>query len=223
MLPDQLVDAFAFSAEHEHRRSVVLRAVVVVCSPLVETVYPETSLFKVLQCPRHVPNPNHSYVLKRTRRGLRDRVGQAGRAPFGNQDRVRTGGIGGADDRPEVVWILHAVEKDKQPGVFGYFVDFSIPCGSAECDHTLVRLVRGRPVQHRTRLKSDLDVLLAAEIYDLLDSGTARSFGYQDPVEGPSGPQRLADRVDSNQEAHRLMLLHKNRAAVILPDGENTL
>ena len=55
-------------------------------------------------------------MLERPGGGLGHHVGDARRAPLGNDDAARAGGMRGADDGPQVVRVLDAIEHHQQVG-----------------------------------------------------------------------------------------------------------
>ena len=71
-----------------------------------------------------------------------------------------------------------------------------------------MRLAVCRSVERRLVFKPYRNGQLTAKIYDFLNTGPSRSFGYQYFVERPTGRQRFPDWMDTYQQAHGLMVKH---------------
>src|SRR5690606_37086859 len=73
---------------------------------LVEAIDPETGFLELIQGAVNIGDLDDRQVLEGAGSGFGDGVGEAGGAPFGDDDAHRPGGVGGAHDGPEVVGVL---------------------------------------------------------------------------------------------------------------------
>ncbi len=101
-------------------------------------------------------------MLERSRRRFRNRLRQTGRAALWNENRIRTGGVRGANDSAEIMRIFDAIEKHQQFRAGDCIVVFRIAMRGAQGNHTLVSRPVGNAIERFARLKSHGDIALAA-------------------------------------------------------------
>ncbi len=111
---DQVVQARAFAAQHQHAVGVEVEVGVVGGSALVETEHPDVLLLELFERADEVGDAGDADVLGGSGGGLGDRGGDRGRAAFGQDDAVDARAVGGAKQRAEVVGVFDAVEGDEE-------------------------------------------------------------------------------------------------------------
>ena len=133
--------------------------------------------------------------------GFGDGFRKPGGAAFRDDDGAGSRGMGGADDRAEIVRIFDAVQDDEEFGRGGDIFEFGVLLFSSERDDSLMRFDAGEAIERATILKADRRAAFAREIDDLLQAMAARSASDEDAIEGALCPQRFDNRVDSNQNS----------------------
>jgi hypothetical protein len=102
--------------------------------------------------------------------------------------------------------IFDAVQQQEQFRVVRQTVERQRPRRRSEGYNTLMRLPGCSLVERGAWLKPNKNPRVAAQVDDLLDAGPSGTFGHQHAVERPSCSQRLANRVNPDQNAHGPML-----------------
>ena len=102
-----------------------------------------------------------------------------------------------ADDRSEVVRILHPVEHYQKFCPFHYFVQLYVTVDCSEGDYVLVRNAFSRAVERFARFEAHGNTRHPAEIDYLLNARSRRTFCNDDFVQRPAGAQRLADWMNT--------------------------
>jgi len=104
-----LVQALAFTAQHDRSRGRVFHLIMRFGTAFVEPVNPVAALFQLVERAVNIGDADHRNIGERTRGRARDSVREPCGAAFGDDDGDSSRGVGGADDGSEVVWILDAV------------------------------------------------------------------------------------------------------------------
>ncbi len=110
VLADVLVQAAALAAENEDGWFGEVDLVVERVAAFVEAVDPIAGALQFFECLANVSDADDRKILEGAGGSLGYGIGQSGRAAFGNDDSGCAGGVGRADDGPQVVWILHAIQ-----------------------------------------------------------------------------------------------------------------
>ena len=155
---------------------------------------------------------------KRAGGGLGHHVRHAGRAPLRNDDRARAGRVRGADDRAQVVRILHAVEHHDQFRAAPRFEVGVLP-RRAHRDDALVRSRPGQPVERGARLEAHRDAGAPRQVDNLLHARSAGALRDQDAFQGRARAQRFDNRMNAAKN-HGSPLLRQNGQPVVEPVRE---
>ena len=107
-------------------------------------------------------------MFKGTRSGLGYGLRESGGTPFGNDNSVRAGGVGCADDRAEIVRIFDAVEDNEQFGRGRDIPQVRVLLLATERDNALMRFHPRETVERAAFFKSYGRAGGAGEIDDLL-------------------------------------------------------
>jgi hypothetical protein len=143
---------------------------------------------------------HHRQVLKGASGGFGDGLGESGGTAFGDDHGVGSGGMGGADNSPEIVRIFYTIEDDEEFGGGSNVVQLSVLFFGAKCDNSLVRLDAGETVERAAIFEPDGSVGGAGEIDDFLEAMASGAAGDQDAFEGTLRAQRFGDGMNSNQD-----------------------
>ena len=149
-----------------------------------------------------VADTHQRQIGERSRRGFGDNIGQWGRAAFGNHHGRGSGGVRGADDRAEIMRVFDSIEDDVQSARGGGFLERHVFFNGSERDHALMRGGAGSAVERFPRLETQRNPALAAQIDQLLQARTTRTFGDQNAIDGPARPQRFPHGMDSCEDGH---------------------
>ena len=110
-------------------------------------------------------------MCHRACRRLDCRRRESRRAAFRNDHRLCSRRASRADQRAEIVGVLHAVQSEQQRGVTGtldHIFKRGVGVTSHHRDHALVMRSLGHPVERRRRLETNRDTASAAQINQLL-------------------------------------------------------
>ena len=110
VIADQLMETSSLPAKDHDGRRVELDLIVILLSPFIEPVNPETPLFQILQRARNIANSYNRHVFQGSRRRFCDGFGESGCPALGNNDGRRSGGVRRAHDRAEIMRVFHAIE-----------------------------------------------------------------------------------------------------------------
>ncbi len=134
--------------------------------------------------------------------GFRDRLAQPRRAPLRNDYPVGPSGVGGADDRAEVVRVLDAVENDHQSRALKR-LEQALEIGGTRPDRhrhdALMVAARGETVERIAWFIVQGDATPAAFVGDRIEPWVLGSARDHHAVQRLSGPQRLGHGVDADQ------------------------
>ena len=172
-----LVEALPFAAEYEGCGAGVIDIGIELRAALVKAINPKPGGLQPLQRLSDVANANHRQVFQSSGGSFGDRFGETGGAALRQADGIGAGGMRGANNRPEVMRILHAVQYDDQFRSVQDILEFAIPMRSAKSHDALMGCTAGRAVQRLAWLEADGDGLFPAEIDNLLQALTARPSG----------------------------------------------
>src|SRR5690349_4146473 len=189
------MQALAFAAEHESSGRTVVHAIVILLAALVEAIDPEAALLQVFKRASDVGHARDGQVFERAGGGLGHNVGNAGRAPFRNDDRCGACRMRSADDRAEIVRILDAIEDYDELTRRG-LLEVRVLARGAERDHALVGGTAGQPVERGALLEADRDGSAPRQVDDLLNARAAGALRDEDSFERAPGFERFDDRMD---------------------------
>ena len=182
----------------------------------VRRVDPYPALFQLLQTRRDIGHPRHRHVFDRAGRRLCHGVAQRSRAPLGDHHAVRPGSLRAAQDRAEIVRVLHLV-ADQQKRRFvprrrkrENVVERRVRVRRRERRHALMVGVTAGIGQFLFVHFLDHDVFFAAQTHDLADG--AGALAARDPyaVDGAAALQRFQHGVPSDDQIglRALVFLH---------------
>jgi DNA-binding transcriptional MerR regulator len=107
-----------------------------------------------------------------------------------------------ANDRTQVMGILHAVQNHVQPAGRAGIREGRIALGRSERDHALVLRSSAGAIQMLARFETHRNAALAAQLDQLLKPSSAGALGDQYTVQRTPGPERLPDGMDSHERRH---------------------
>ncbi len=207
VLAHLFVQALAFAAQHEGGGRGVLDLVVVVrCRARPGRRSRSRALFRSSSVRLMLVTRTIGQVLQRARRGLGHHVGDARRAPLRNDHGARSGGVRGADDRAQVVRILHAIQhhhqvaRTRRSSRSAYF--FAAPRATTPwCAERA-----GQPVERRARLEAHRHRRPPRQIDDLLQSRAARALRHQDALQRRAAPAAPRPPDEFRSERHSKLI-----------------
>lgn len=106
------------------------------------------------------------------------------------------------DNGPEVVGVFDAVEDHQHPGRGEDVVQGGVTFTGGESDNSLMRKAFDHPVERIPAFETDGHALLAAEVDDLLETGSAASADQMDTIQGTAGAEGLANGMNASQWKH---------------------
>src|SRR5829696_5966287 len=168
---------------------------------------PDAAPLQLLQQPHDVGGARDGHVFERAGRGLRHRLGQARRAPLGDEDAVRARTLGRAYNRAEVARVFDAVEHDRERRVFGahargeraeQVVRARVVGGGDGRDDALVVGARGDALQLGAGHAADGDVGVARDLKNLAQPRLVRALGQRQALDGARArAQRFEHGLDA--------------------------
>lgn len=191
------MEALAFRADHEGGGGRVGSLAVVQRTPLVETINPIANFLELLQRAINIGDADHRHVRQGSGSGAGNGVCQPGGTPFGNHDSGGAGGVGGTNDRPEIMRVLDSIQHDMQPAVRGSLFDRREARGRSISDHALVLGSSSVAIQVFLGLEANRNAALAANFDQFLKPGAGHALRDDHAVERQSGAKRFADGMDS--------------------------
>jgi hypothetical protein len=142
-------------------------------------------------------------VHQGTSRRFGDRLGQAGRPPFGNDDSRDPGRVRRADNRSEVMRILNTVKQNNESASTHQILKVCVlRCRRMVGRDALVWRFAGRTIERSAVLVTDRDLPFFGEFNDLLNFGATQAFCDDYSFKGASGAKRFPDRMDSSENCH---------------------
>jgi hypothetical protein len=202
----QLVEPFAFAAQHNHGRRYKIDLIVLLIPALIETVDPEASVLKVFQGFRDVADPDYRQIFKGSRGRFCYSVRQAGGAAFRNHHGVCSRRMSGSDDRAEIVRVFHAIQHHDHFCAGDNVFFTRVLRSRAECDDALMGFVATGAFQGVACLKPNSYTILAAKVDDFLQTWSAGALGDEHAVKGAFGFERFTDRIHSDENSHLMMV-----------------
>jgi hypothetical protein len=139
-------------------------------------------------------------IFERSGGGFGDNIREPGGAALRNDHGPGAGRVGAADDRAQIVRILHTIENHKEPGFRRYIAERRILLRRSQRDHSLMRLNVRYAIESTPVFEAHRNSGLTGEIHYLLDARTGNAAGNQDALERPFCAQGFNDGVDSGKK-----------------------
>lgn len=194
----QVVQALSFSAHDDYSFSGPIHCIVSHVAFFVESIDEVTVVLQRAQCVVDIHHLHHRQMFEGARGGFGDGLGKSRGAAFGDDYSVGAGGMGGADNCPEIVRIFDAIEDDEEFGGGRDVVQIGVLLFGAERDDSLMRFHAGETIERAAVLKPYGGVSGAGEIDDFLQAVASGTAGDEDAFEGTPGAQGFDDGVNSN-------------------------
>ena len=206
---DEVVQSVAFATEDDYRVGREIVVVVTVGAALVESDAPDVLLLELLEGAHEIDDTGDADVLGGSGGGF-DGDGAEGRgAAFGEKHAVHSGGIGGAEERAEVLRVFDAVECEQESGLVTGEQVFKVE-KLPRADYRHDSLVAGGLCQTGKLFfgfEAEADAAFAACVDDLLQPLVVPLPGDAYVVELPaSGAQSLFNGVQAVQNLHQFSL-----------------
>ena len=202
MFAHLFVQPFAFTAQHQHGGQGILHMVVIFGAALVQAIDPVAAFLELIQGAIDIGHARHRQMLQRARGGLSHHVGNPRRAPFRDDDPARSGRMGGADDGPQVVRVLDAVEHHHQVGG-GDLIECRVLLRGSHGDYSLMGRSARQAVQSGPRFEADGHRSAARQVDDFLQAGSAGALCHQNAIQRMIRPKGLGHGMDTTQNGHR--------------------
>ena len=188
-LLDQVVQTGAFAAEDEDAVGLEVELGVVGRSALVEAEDPNVFLFHLLERADEVGDAGDAHMLGRSGGCFGDGRGDRSGTALRQDDAVDSGAFGGAEERPEIVGVLDAIEREEEAVLsilfFGCKQVFDAE-KLAFFDHgqnALMGIGSGDAGELVAGFERDPDACVAAELDEPLEAVVASFASYADVVE----------------------------------------
>ena len=203
----QIVQSLAFGAEHDGAMHLVVNRVISLLAALVQSDDPQILLFQFLERARYVRDFRDGKVFARSRRNLRHRACDRGGTAFGNHHAIGSGGVGGAQDRSQIVRIFDSIEHDDQRLLAAtrrhQVIEIAILFCRSRGHQSLMRGVAGNFVEFHARQNAHRNADLAALVNHPLQANIFSLLGDADPLEvAPARLERFRNRIDSVENVH---------------------
>ncbi len=110
----QIVQSFAFGAKHDGAVHLVVHRIVGLLAAFVQSDDPQLLLFQLLERSRDVRDFRDRKVFACSGGNFRDRTRDSCGAAFGNHYAIGSRGVGGAENRSQIVRIFDSIEHDDE-------------------------------------------------------------------------------------------------------------
>jgi len=148
------MQSFAFASQHQDGGNGIIDFVVQRRAALIQAINPEAMLFQPFEGLTDVGHTCHRKMGKGACGGSIHGFRQRCAAAFRDHHAIRAGGVGGANNRSQIVRIFDTIQNHQQPGVF-HIAQFDVAVCSAECNYTLVRYSFAGTVEGFARFKTN--------------------------------------------------------------------
>jgi RNA polymerase sigma-70 factor, ECF subfamily len=172
---------------------------------LIEPNAPDVLLLELFEGADQVDDAGDADVLGGPGGGFYGHGAEGRGSAFGEHDAVNPGGVGGAEQRTQVLRVFNAIEGEQQAGFRAGQQVFQIKkfAGADNGDDSLMGGGAGQPGQLFTRLKAQPDGVFAGGVDDFLQPGVMTFTGNAQVVElAAAGAESLLDRVQAVQDVH---------------------
>ena len=220
---DEIVQAVALAPEDDDGvgREIVL--VVTGGAALVETDAPDVVFFQLLKSADEVDDAGDADVFGGSGGGFDSDGAEGCGAALGDEDAVDSGGIGGAEERAEVLRVFDAVEREDQAGSGTGEEVFEVEefAGADDGDDALMGRGMGEAGELFAGLEAETDVVLAAGVDDALEPLVVTLAGDADVVEfAAAGAQSLLDGMQAVQNLHASSINCRGKRSRLLPEAQ---
>ena len=202
---DELVQTVAFASEDDYGIGREIVVVVAGGAALVESDAPDVLLLELLEGAYEIDDAGDTDVLGGSGGGFDGDGAEWRGATLGEEHAVHSGGVGGAEERTEVLGVFDAVECEQEAG-FGaceQVLNVEEFAGADYGDDALMRGGFGQTGEFFFWLKPQADPAFAACVDDLLQPLIMPFAGDAYVVKLPApGTQSLFDRVQAVQNLH---------------------
>ena len=205
--PDQVVQAVAFAAHHQHAVAGEVKVVIVRGAAFIETNDPEIVALEFFQSADKIDNAGDSEMLLSAGGSLGGNGAQRSGSTLRHDDGIRTGPVGRAKQGSQILWILDAIERKHEPRRASGRDDIlnGEKLLSANDGHDTLMSGRARNIiEGFAWFGADTNLEGAAEIDDGLQPFVAALTRHKDVFEAAaSGFQSLFNGMDTVENLHR--------------------
>jgi len=207
MMAGLFMQAASLTAQNDGRRVGEFGVGVILLAAFIDTVDPEAVLLEGLQGTVDVVYLDDGQQGEGSCCGFRHSFGQTDGSALWDYYSRRACSMGGADDGPQVVGVLHSVENHQQARFVEDRFERVRDLGRRNGHNSLMRQAFDEAVEGLAGIKTDGQFGGAAEFNDLLQAGPGGTFDDVDPVERLSGAQRFSYRMDAGNEGHDVFMV----------------
>jgi hypothetical protein len=182
---DEVVKAVAFASKDDYGvgREIVL--VVTGCAALVEAGDPDVLLLELFEGADEVDDAGDADVLGGSGGGFDGDGAEGGGATLSKDDSIDCGGVGGAEERAEVLGVFDAVEGEEEAGLRSGKKVFEVKelAGADYGHNSLMGMGFGQASELFFGLEAEADGVFAGCVYDFLEAPVVSGAGYAYVVE----------------------------------------
>lgn len=192
MPAEQAGKAFPLRADDQGKGAAVIDIIVGISSVRLRAVDPETRFFELPNSAHQVDYAGYRQPFSSARSHFSHRRRHFYTAILWDNDPVHPGGIGGAQQRTEVLWVLQMSADDQKRrtgdrfGLLEQLTEREIPEWRGQGNHTLMLAATGEPVKLATRHILQGESLRAGGADDLLNNCAPLLGGEIDMLQMPA-------------------------------------
>ena len=201
----EFVQAFAFASQDDSHGALQVHVREVLFRAFIEANHPIARFLGLFHGTHQILHARHRQMRQSACGGPLGRVGQSGRAPFGNHDAACSGRERAAHDRSEIVRIFDAVEKNEKTSL-GFssekIFQFDRRSGRRQSRHALMLAGSRQPVDLLAFFETHRHASRLRQAHQRLDAFAAPPARQDDTLERAPGGERLFDGMKSGDPVH---------------------